>query len=175
MGNYFLAIQVPQMHSASLARFAPEASGSIWPMAPALMHITLRFLGQRLEMDQAALTRALDGIQCSPFEVILGGVGTFGGERRGVLWAGVKSPGLLALHQQLVAALATVGVVPEERAYQAHVTLANYPMARDAVRRAFLAQTLPEHRFQAEAFSLYQSQRVAGISRHVDLHRVVLR
>lgn len=88
-------------------------------------HLTLQFLGNRVDIDRVRDALAMLAVRAGPVQ--LGAAGAFPSERRGrVLWLGVsEGRELLA---QLAAAvgvlLEPVGHPPEERPYHAHLTLA---------------------------------------------------
>jgi RNA 2',3'-cyclic 3'-phosphodiesterase len=88
-------------------------------------HLTLRFLGTRVDYD--AVADGLRALAATPGRVQLGGVGAFPKERRAhTLWLGVVEgadllAGLAAAVGMLVAPL---GHVPEAGPYHPHLTLA---------------------------------------------------
>jgi 2'-5' RNA ligase len=95
-------------------------------------HLTLQFLGNRVDFD--AVAGALDLLAVRPGRVRLGGAGAFPSERRArVLWVGTAE-GAEYL-SQLVAAvgtlLAPLGHEPETRPYHAHLTLARLKAPTD--------------------------------------------
>jgi 2'-5' RNA ligase len=88
-------------------------------------HLTLQFLGNRVDLDAAAA--ALAGVALAAGAVRLGGVGAFPSPRRArVIWVGVEQ-GAEWL-EQAAACVATLlapgGFVPESRSFRPHVTLA---------------------------------------------------
>lgn len=92
------------------------------------MHLTLRFLG---EVDRERLpdvSGALDELEhCGRFELRIVNVGSFGGRRPRVVWAGfARDEGLDALQQvrhRLDETLTDVGFEPEDGAFRPHLTL----------------------------------------------------
>ena len=90
------------------------------------LHLTLEFFGfveeEQIPALSGALAPAAAGTQ--PFPLHIGGPGTFGPPRHPrVLWLGIESPGLQALHARLAAALPVAGWKPEAREFAPHLTL----------------------------------------------------
>lgn len=93
------------------------------------LHLTLRFLGPTLD-DRVTLAREATraaGREGAPFEVVIGGAGTFppAGRPR-ALWLGIRQGGeeLAGLAAAANRALVAAGWPPEERPFRAHLTLA---------------------------------------------------
>lgn len=90
---------------------------------PESWHVTLLFLGAATDEQAACLVEKLGGIQAARVPVQIAGLGFF--ERAGAFWAGVElTAELLALQQKVTAATRACGFVPEDRAYNPHITLA---------------------------------------------------
>jgi RNA 2',3'-cyclic 3'-phosphodiesterase len=95
-------------------------------------HLTLQFLGNRVDFD--AVAGALEPLAIRRGTVCLGGAGAFPSERRGrILWLGVtEGEALLSqLAASVGALLAPIGYPPEERQYHAHLTLARLKAPTD--------------------------------------------
>jgi len=95
-------------------------------------HLTLQFLGNRVDLD--AVAGALGSIAIACGEARLGGAGAFPSERRGrVLWLGLRDG--VALLVQLAGAvnalLRPLGFEPEARPYHPHLTLARFKTPAD--------------------------------------------
>ncbi|MCU0253253.1 MAG: RNA 2',3'-cyclic phosphodiesterase [Acidobacteria bacterium] len=128
----FLAIPAPPAVREALASWAraarPRADGWRW-VDPALLHVTLRFLG---ETDPARLERLVPAAravvqEAPPHRVDVRGWGVFPGPARPrVLWAGLAGDvdPLARLSAGLEWAARTLGYAPEERGFRAHLTLA---------------------------------------------------
>lgn len=93
------------------------------------LHLTLRFLGptldDRIELARAAVRAA--GAQGRPFDITIGGAGTFPSDRRPrALWLGLRAGGseLSELASTVNGALADGGWPAEAKPFQAHLTLA---------------------------------------------------
>ncbi len=140
----FVAIPLPPESKARLQTLAPglAALGSATLVKPPALHLTLRFLGDRIDpIRLPPIQTALASVRAAPFELALYGVGRFppGNKRPArVLWVGIREqPALMALQEQVEQALAAVDFPPETQAYHPHVTLARLKGegASDAVRR----------------------------------------
>ena len=105
-------------------------------------------------------TSSIGAIHHAPFEIALAGIGAF--ERRGqaeTIWAGItpQEP-LKSLHKKVDAALARVGVPPDERAYLPHITLARLKRGSGHVGN-LLEQSggLASPPFEVTGFALFES------------------
>jgi len=91
------------------------------------MHLTLKFLGPIEESRALRVRGIMDdvGRRHAPLPLRLEGTGAFPADRDPrVLWAGVAAgPGLLALQEDLDAALEADGFEREKRAFTPHLTL----------------------------------------------------
>ncbi len=101
------------------------------------LHITLRFVGKVERFVAEDIALALSNVHSPPLELAIAGVSRF--EQRGrttALWAGVvpQDP-LVQLHRKIDAALVRIGLSPEGRAYQPHITLARMNAASAAAER----------------------------------------
>lgn len=105
------------------------------------LHLTLRFLGptldDRIEPARAAVRTA--GAQRLPFDVAIGGAGTFPtGSRPRALWLGLRAGGsaLSDLAATVDRALVEAGWPAETRPFRAHLTLARADGVSAAARIA---------------------------------------
>jgi RNA 2',3'-cyclic 3'-phosphodiesterase len=102
-------------------------------------HVTIQFLGNRVDVDAVADALALLALHAG--RVQLGGGGAFPSERRGrVLWLGLREGGnwFAQCAGAVGALLAPLGYEPEKRAFHAHLTLARAKTPidlRDAVQQ----------------------------------------
>ncbi|MFH0896585.1 MAG: RNA 2',3'-cyclic phosphodiesterase, partial [Candidatus Bathyarchaeota archaeon] len=98
------------------------------------IHITMRFLG---EIPTSLVNRAgeeLKAVQFNPFEVSLQGTGVFPEMRRiNVIWVGIEK-GVLELvdiHSQIESRLKKLGIRPDDRGFNPHITVARVRSARN--------------------------------------------
>jgi RNA 2',3'-cyclic 3'-phosphodiesterase len=138
----FVAVEVPDALRATLTALPALVGAEGWRLtSPALMHITVRFLGNVPADRVEALKRALDVVarRRAPFSVRLDGIGTFGSAKQPrVLWAGVhddEKASLVALANDIDVSIDPIvadAVGPRDRPFAAHVTLGRAkPKLRD--------------------------------------------
>jgi 2'-5' RNA ligase len=129
-------------------------------VVPENIHLTLAFLGSVTEAVQACYERAATEVHGARFTFTLDRLGCF--RRTGVLWAGAAPAPepLVSLVQALHRALAGCGYTPENRAFQAHVTIAR------KVRPCPVEAPLPPMLWSVNRFSLVQSHTHADGARY---------
>jgi 2'-5' RNA ligase len=141
--------------------------------APALYHITVRFLGETPEERLARLAEcaARAAEDAAPFALRFSELGAFARSR--VLWLGLEDDaglaGLQALYRRLEQALADAGLAkPETRPYRPHLTLARGFHAADLRRLAPRARRLPPGApvVRVAELVLFESVREAGRLRY---------
>ncbi len=104
------------------------------------LHLTVEFFGETAEERIPEIERALARAAAATpaFAVELRAPGTFGGPRHPrVLWLGVQSDGLQALHANTATALRENGWRPDPRPFAPHLTLGRIGRLNDA--RVFAA------------------------------------
>jgi RNA 2',3'-cyclic 3'-phosphodiesterase len=161
-----LAAGVVEELTALTERLKSPSDGMRWS-APAGWHITLQFLGKTSAEQYACLVPALRQVKFSPFAIQVEPPGFF--ERAGVFFAGVKlSSELIRLQELVVAATGRCGLVPEDRPYHPHITLARTKAGRSgltALKRR-IGVVKPFSGFTAREFLLYESFPGPGGSRY---------
>ena len=127
----FIAVAMPPETvaklSAAQSRLRPAAGNVKW-VSPDSLHVTLKFLGgveaDRLQRTWEAVRRGLTGKERFAFS--LRGVGAFPNRNRvRVIWAGMESgrAEMAELAHRVEEACTAEGFAPENRPFQAHVTL----------------------------------------------------
>ena len=140
MPRLFTAIEIPERIRQRLSFIRAPLSGAKWIEAED-MHITLRFAGDIDGRAADDFADALAQIRARPFDVVIAGVGAFGGREPRVLWAGVDSgEPLEALYRANDRAARIAGLEPEGRTFKAHVTLARMRGTRQPAVARFLAE-----------------------------------
>jgi 2'-5' RNA ligase len=142
-------------------------AGLRW-VRPEGVHVTLKFLGavapDRVEAINTALRMGLRG--AAPFDLRPAGVGSFGGRRNlRVVWVGVTgdTEALASLAVRVERALVPLGFPTEQRAFNAHLTLARVrdevpPADRERMAAGLAGFRAPEFsRFRVQSVSLMQS------------------
>lgn len=164
MPRLFAAVELPPAIREELGGLRANIPSARW-VKPEQMHITLRFVGADVPASQVApIQDALATVAGAAFWLTLRGVGRFppaGRRPARVLWVGLDhEPALLDLHRRVEAALNLVGFAPEDRPFNAHITLARLN-AREPVpqvERFLRAHTdFAAGPFPVEQFVLLQS------------------
>lgn len=129
----FFALELPEDVRAELGRLrpaagAPAARAYRW-VEPALLHLTLVFLGEQPSEALPDLRRAASEVASGsqPGRLWLGHPGSFGPPRAPrVLWVGLRGDlaPLRHLQEELVRGLHAAGFARDERPFAPHVTLA---------------------------------------------------
>jgi 2'-5' RNA ligase len=180
----FIAIELPEPIKAALGalsqRLRAGGAQAAW-VRPENIHLTLRFLG---DVDDARLA-TLSGMlrtaykDVAPFPVNVCGTGVFPNARRpSVIWVGMSpvEGGLGEVQAAAETAACAIGLPPEERGFQPHLTLARI---RDSRKAQGLMELLRgEEDFAAGAFdvagvTLFSSQLAPGgsIYRQLEVFR----
>lgn len=169
----FVAIDVPDSVRRDLGWLQDEfrraagngARGVSW-VRPSGIHLTLKFLGEISESGVANAIAALRSIEpFPPFSLEVHGCGFFPDARRPrVVWAGVSAPAALAeLARQVDSSLSAHGFAPEGRAFQPHLTLARFRVAKPQPAIALAAREAElTGRFEVSEFFLFESLLTPG-------------
>ena len=170
----FIGLELTESCQQVLAELDPRVKGLRWLPAEQ-MHLTMSFLGNVADEEEAHLREALGGVQVPAFFLPIQGVGIFGGERPTVVWAGVGKghPHLFALHKHVQDALLHAGLEPDLRPFHPHIT-----MGRAAgVSRAALLPFLRKHAeaelglWKVTGFALFSSVLSPDGTKHsVEMH-----
>ena len=162
----FVALDVPEPVRARLtelsARLAKVCPSARWVRFEGV-HITLKFIGEVPQEKLEQIRQALGELPSfGPIKIRFAGLGFFPGARRPrVFWAGVEGdPKLAELAAAIEMKLAPLGIAPEKRAFQPHLTLARFesPQGTQALSAAVEALGAPEFGEETfREFHLYQS------------------
>jgi 2'-5' RNA ligase len=149
----FVGIDLPWELRHRIAALATTGiQGARW-VPPENYHLTLRFIGELPPHRAEEIDMTLSALRGKSFELTLVGVGTFSkGGRANTLYVGVeRNPRLEHLQNKIETALQRVGLEPERRRYQPHVTLARLDNAPELK----LVEFVQAHNlFRAEAFAV---------------------
>ncbi len=137
----FVAIEVPESWREAAAAVQRELiervpPGTLRPVDPALLHLTLRFLSEVEDEALRALERELAAVAPVDVELALGAAGSFGAARATrVAWLAVNgdAAGLAALATRVERAAAAAP--PEPRPLSPHLTLARVTRGADPAAR----------------------------------------
>lgn len=154
----FIAIELPDEVKLALAQLetqlkAGKQSGVKW-VAPASMHLTLKFLGDIARDKIGEITRAMGeavrGIP--PFQLEVKDLGVFPNLKRvQVVWVGLSGEidKLGQLQRGIESNLACLGFAPETRPFTPHLTLARLQRQVSLEERQRLGQLITGTSFAA--------------------------
>lgn len=124
MPRLFTGLELPPEVRAALAKVRLPLPGARW-IEPENYHLTLRFFGDIDNRTARELDDFLGQIEMDGFSIRITGLGAFGGNNPRAIWAAIApSPELQALAQANERAARAVGLPPERRNFQPHITLA---------------------------------------------------
>jgi len=180
----FVALRVSDEVEAALAEFVESmrasSSGVRW-VRPANLHLTLRFLGDRVAAEQLdRLNHALEEIagDTPPFVVEVRGTGTFpNSERPQVVWVGLVSGALEELARRVEAAAVRCGFRPERRPFSPHLTIGRVRHRRGWATVRHALTEAAERDFgttRADSMVLYRSVLGPESSTYTELARYAL-
>jgi RNA 2',3'-cyclic 3'-phosphodiesterase len=127
----FIAIEIPaeikKAIAVQTASLHKDAGHAVRWVVPENTHLTLKFLGELSPANMGLLSQALQAEcgQQAPFEIAVGGMGSFPNPRRPrVIWVGLKHPpDLNQLQRKVEAAAALLGYAAEDKPFSAHLTI----------------------------------------------------
>jgi 2'-5' RNA ligase len=154
----------------------PLATGVSW-VAPANLHLTLKFLGdvEEARMETISTALAAAAARAAAFEMVVRGLGAFpSATRPRVIWAGVAADpaSLPSIARAVEEMLGAAGFPAEARPFAGHVTLGRVRVPR---RDPALGQMLTGAEgevfgaFRVERVSLMRSDRSPRGSRYTEL------
>src|SRR5512147_938742 len=121
MVRVFVALELPEEIRNRLSEVQNQLRGCSARLTfvdPALIHITLKFIGEVPEKEIPRLCDALRSVAFRPFPVTIGAVTVNNPKRPFTVWAGVKDCGAGAELFSLVEdALAPLGIPRETRSF----------------------------------------------------------
>ena len=123
-----IAHEVINRIAAAIDQLRPQVKGIRW-LAPANLHLTLKFLGNIDESQVEAIGHALtEALRPFPRCTISAkGLGVFPNVKRPrVLWVGLVGDQLILLAAKVESALAPLGFMPEERSFTPHLTIGRW-------------------------------------------------
>ncbi len=168
----FIAINTPEEIRTELAGLQKELAGRVdlrkgdvkWVESEG-MHLTLKFLGEVPDNQITAIFNVVKEVagRHAAFDFAVKEVGSFGGRSARVLWvgAGLDSPELLKLQQDLEEKLAEAGWPKEGRQFSGHLTLCRIRNSKAGEKLAQLAQQYKDFDLgtvRADSITVYESQ-----------------
>ncbi len=172
MHRLFVAIRPPREIRERLLSTMGGVQNARWQSDDQL-HLTLRFIGEVDRHQAEDIAATLGSIRQAAFRICLSGVGSFGRNGKGAVWAGVAPhQELKALHKKIDQSLVRVGVQPENRAYHPHITVARLGRSSGAVEPYIERWAgLTSDAFPVDRICLYES----SLGSEGALYRVVER
>jgi 2'-5' RNA ligase len=163
----FVALDIPGEVRRSIADFAlalrPHAPHARWARIEGA-HVTLKFIGEMPAEQLDPIRHAIERVRAAqPIQLDFRGVGFFRSDRRPrVLWVGVHASTALAeLTAEIERRLASLGIPPESRPFEPHLTLARFdrPSESGDLPQVIARSAVPEFGSTvAREFHLYQSR-----------------
>lgn len=166
MPRLFTGIAVPAAVGETLARARGALTGARW-IEPSDYHITLRFLG---DVDEAVADALHEGLVAArirpPLEIILDGLGVFGGDKpRSLLATVAADAALMELQAEHERIARDAGAAPDTRRFTPHVTLARFNRqvhASQVAHHLAEAGLFPPRRFTASEVALFSARASTG-------------
>jgi len=158
----FVGIDLPWDLRHRIAALVPSGiPGARW-VPPENYHLTLRFIGEVPPHRAEEIDLSLAALRGKKLELTLAGVGTFSkGGRANTLYVGVdRNQRLEHLQNKIETSLQRVGLEPERRRFQPHVTLARLDNAPEFKLVEFVQahNLFRSETFAVEHFTLFSSQ-----------------
>lgn len=121
-------------------------------------HLTLRFLGKIDDVQRDRLVATLDEtLDVPPFALRFGGLGAFPRPRKAtVAWLAADAPQLHELAARVEEAATSIGLMPEERPFHPHLTLARIRPPQDIAETVAQFPRFPRT-MQVRAIVCYES------------------
>lgn len=137
MTRSFVAIDLPDAVRSRLAGIGGGCPGARG-VPEENLHVTLAFLGDVRDAALEELHDRLQAIRAAGFDLKIEGIGTFGGPRPRVLWAGIRpEPRLRELHKSVRRAVRGAGIELAHARFTPHVTIARFPSGLQAEPEGF--------------------------------------
>ncbi|MES2573028.1 MAG: RNA 2',3'-cyclic phosphodiesterase [Verrucomicrobiota bacterium] len=170
----FVGLEIPESCQQILADLDPGIKGVRW-LPPEQIHLTMSFLGEVPRSEETKVREALSEVHVPPFFLPIEGVGSFGGGRPSVVWAGVGRghPHLFALHKHIQDALLRAGLTPDLRPFHPHITIGRVKGVSGAMLQPFLRKHAGSEfgLWQVTGFTLFSSV----LTMEGAIHRVEMR
>jgi len=176
MPRLFIAIELPAFWKDALDELREPLPGFSWTPKENF-HLTLKFIGEVHDELVDPIAEALEALAVEPFLLEAEGVDCFRPKRRppSVVWVGMRKahPRLFALQKRINDALFMIGVEPDLRIYEPHITLARTTRAKGGA----VEQFVKKHRafglapFWVEQFTLFESIRTSARAIHEPMRR----
>ncbi|MCU0632362.1 MAG: RNA 2',3'-cyclic phosphodiesterase [Methanolinea sp.] len=128
MDRLFVAVELPAEVKGGLGGIQDslrKSSARLTLVDPAIIHITLKFIGDTPESATGQIAEVLGKVEGVPFPLQVKGIGGNNSRQPRVIWAHVDDGGRCGLlHTQIEDLLAPLGIRREDRAFRPHATVA---------------------------------------------------
>jgi len=128
MVRLFVAIDLPgdiQERMRGPQEHLKKSGARLNPVDPALIHMTLKFIGEVKEDAVPAVISALSTVIFSPYDLQITGIGANNLRQPRVIWCEIADGGGSArLHALVEDALLPLGIPRDDRPFRPHATLA---------------------------------------------------
>lgn len=128
MVRLFVAIDLPEDIRERLGGpqdYLKKSSARLNLVDPALIHMTLKFIGEVDNDAVGKISSVLSSITFSPYILHITGIGTNNPRQPRVIWCEIADGGgSAALHATVENALAPLGIPRDDRPFRPHATLA---------------------------------------------------
>ena len=132
----FLSCGIPKGIADSVNELAQQLPKNAKYTVPHNIDLTIKFIGDIHDEKLDEIKQRLAAVQFRPFKAMLNGMGVFTEDFIRVVWAGLTpSEKFEELHS--IADNALAGLVPKEKRFQAHLTIARVKFVED--KEAFLS------------------------------------
>ncbi len=138
----FVGLELPDPLRDRLTALYGSLVGARWT-PPENLHLTLRFIGETPRHVAEEIDHALAALRGRSFPLALSGIGIFNrAGRASALWAGIEQREPVEhLRRKVETALQRIGLPPERKRFQPHVTLARV----DGIAETVLASWVQAH------------------------------
>jgi RNA 2',3'-cyclic 3'-phosphodiesterase len=173
----FIAIRPPEAIRDELIALMGGVDEARWQNDEQL-HITLRFIGEVDRSTAEDVAYALQNVRQAPFDVSVDGVDVFTRKSRvTTLCAGLTPPqDVTALNKKVDHTIVRLGLPPDPRVYQPHITLARFGN-QGGDPSAFIAEHagLRSAPFRVDYFALFESHLGKSGAHYEEVARYPLR
>jgi len=159
MHRLFVALKPPPPMRIALLGIMGGVANARWQTADQL-HLTLRFIGEVDRHRAEDIAAILGSVHHPDFTLALDDIGQF--DRKGrmdALWVGVSpEEPVRQLHNKIDRALGRVGIAPDTRAFQPHITIARLGRNHGDIGHYLENSTIPPVAAHFSEFCLYESE-----------------
>jgi len=128
MVRLFVAVDLPPEIRERLKKpqeILKQSRARLSVVDPAIIHMTLKFIGEAPPERVERIMRALKTVRFEPFDLIITGIGSNNPRQPRVIWCTMDDGGRSAvLHDRIETVLEPLGIPREGRPFRAHATIA---------------------------------------------------